>query len=253
MRKVKSIFCAFILFLFPTRLVFWLVNLFGHKLSSGARVGFSFVFISGKLSMNKHTRIGHLNIVRIDNLSMAPGSYIGKLNSIKGPFDIILKERGAIGNGNKIDRAPLGVSYGKAVLQLGLLSKLTANHRLDLMRSVVFGDYTTLAGHDSQIWTHSYYHDEEGAGRFRVDGEVIVGDNVYIGSRCILTPGVSIVSKITVGANSCVSKSLTEVGTYVNSSLRFFEKKSQADLKDGFQKVTDFEVCEEVFERRNHS
>lgn len=43
-----------------------------------------------------------------------------------------------------------------------------------------------------------------------MDGEIKIGDNCYIGSRCIFMPGVKVCNDIIVGAGSCVSKSLTK-------------------------------------------
>lgn len=53
-----------------------------------------------------------------------------------------------------------------------------------------------------------------------MDGEIKIGDNCYIGSRCIFMPGVKVCNDVIVGAGSCVSKSLTKKGVYVNQPLR---------------------------------
>jgi acetyltransferase-like isoleucine patch superfamily enzyme len=227
------------------------LNLLGHKVSSGARIGFSLIWISGRMTLDESTSIGHFNIIKINSLSIDKGGYIGRFNKIKGPIEIILRETAAIGNGNSIDRAPIGVTYGKAVLQLGILSKLTANHRIDCTRSIIIGDYSTVAGHDSQLWTHAYYHDKTGPGRFRVDGEIEIGNNVYIGSRCIINGGVKIADTVVIGSNSSVSKSLTEPGTYVNQPLRFIGPHSDDDARAKFRKVKGHTVCEEVYEKKD--
>jgi len=131
-------------------------------------------------------------MIRINNVSIGNEGYIGKFNSLAGPFDLVLAEKGALGNGNKCYRSPIGVSYGTSVLKLGVLSKITGNHRIDCTRSVIIGDFAILAGHNSQLWTHAYYHDTTGPGRFRLDGDIEIGNNVYIGSGCIVNCGVKI-------------------------------------------------------------
>lgn len=198
--------------------------------------------------MKENARIGHFNLIKVNSLSMDTNAYIVNYNSIKGPIDIMLANTSAIGNRNKIYRAPAPVTYGKAVLQLGPLSKITGNHRLDCTRSIIIGDYSTIAGHDSQLWTHAYYNDKTGPGRFRVDGEIIIGNNVYIGSRCVISSGVKIADQIAVGANSSISKSLVQAGTYVSQPLRYIE--ASKDSHSRFKKVNEKNLCEEVYERK---
>ncbi len=246
LKKLITLGCCFF---FPTPLVFWLLNLLGHKVHFRSRIGFSLLWVPGRLLLEEHARIGHLNVIRINSLSIARQAYIGKLNKISGPIDIVLDETAAIGNKNSIDRAPIGVTYGISVLKLGILSKLTANHRLDCTRSITIGNYTTLAGHDSQLWTHAYYHDKQGPGRFRVDGEIVIGNNVYIGSRCIINGGVTIADTVVVGSNACVSKSLDTPGTYVNQPLRYLVGEG-SDARTKFTPVSGYEICEDVYEKK---
>jgi acetyltransferase-like isoleucine patch superfamily enzyme len=77
-----------------------------------------------------------------------------------------------------------------------------------------------MAGISSQVWTHGYNHAPEGPARFRIDGSVNVGSNVYIGSSCVINAGVKINDSITVGSHACVSKSLQDPGLYVSQPLR---------------------------------
>lgn len=230
-----------------------MLNLIGHKVHSSAKIGFSMIWIDGALNLKEHAMIGHFNLIRVNSIHINQRGYIGNYNRLNGPFEIFLDEKAAIGNGNKFFRAPIGTSYGKAILRLGLLSKITANHRVDCTRSISIGNYTTIAGNDSQIWTHAYYHDKFGPGRFRIDGDIEIGNNVNIGSRCVLNCGVTITDNVVVGSNSCISKSLLEPGTYVSRSLRFIEQSVDDDLRKKFVKVEGFDICEEVYEKKNKS
>ncbi|MBX3165002.1 MAG: hypothetical protein KF900_11025 [Bacteroidetes bacterium] len=250
MNFLKKIITLKLCFLFPTWSVFWLLNLLGHKVSAKSKIGFSFLWMQGKLELNETSRIGHFNIIRINSLTIQKGGYIGKFNNIKGPIEISLAEKAAIGNWNSIYRAPNGVTYGKAVLKIGSLSKITTHHRLDCTRSITIGNYSIIAGNESQLWTHAYYHDKEGVGRFRIDGEIFIGNNVYVGSCCIINGGVSIANAVTVGAGVCVSKSLTEAGTYVNQTLRYIPK-DETDPRLKFKKVEGFTLCEDVYEKKD--
>lgn len=246
---MKKLTTLLLCFLFPSPIIFWVLNLLGHKIHPRTRIGFSLIWINGTLTLREGSKIGHFNIVKTNKVFIDKQGYIGSWNNLRGPFEIYLAETGAIGNGNQCSRAPIGVTYGTSVLKLGILSKLTSNHRVDCTRSVTIGDYTTIAGHNCELWTHAYYHDKTGPGRFRLDGEIEIGSNVYIGSRCVINCGVKITDQVIVGANACISKSILKPGTYVSQPLRFLES-ADIDARTKFQKVEVANLVEEVYERK---
>ena len=133
-------------------------------------------------------------------------------------------------------------------MELGILTKITANHFIDLTRSIKIGDYSIVAGVRSQFWTHGYLHDKTGPGRFRIDGEIIIGNNVYIGSNVVINAGVNIANAITIGSNSTVSKSLKQAGMYVNQGLRFIEKDYNK-VKTKLSKIKYENLIEDVYEK----
>lgn len=249
MKRAKKVITLFVCLFLPIRFFFWLLNLMGHKVHPKAHIGFSLIWMNGSLSLSEFSRIGNFNIVRVNSVTINPQGYIGNFNRFNGPFDIFLADTAAIGNGNSCYRAPLGVTYSNSVLKLGVLSKITANHSVDCTRSIVIGNFTTIAGHNSQLWTHAYYHDTQGPGRFRLDGSIVIGNNVYIGSNSVINCGVTITDAVVVGANSSISKSLLMSGTYVNQPLRFIE--TIGDQRQRFKKVDENNICEEVYERIN--
>lgn len=219
---IRACIAAFLAFLLPSKLAVPVLNALGHRIGRGARIGFSLV-ITSRLCMESQTRIGHGNLVLCCRLVMRNGSRMGRGNLIVGPMSIRLGERSIIGNRNKISRAPAGVSYGPACLRLGKVSSLTADHRIDCMCSILLGNYSTVAGCGSQMWTHGYYHYPQGPDRFRIDGKIVIGNNVYIGSMCVVSMGVNIADAITVGSHTSISKSLDKPGMYVSQALRYIE------------------------------
>lgn len=219
------------LFFPPCRLKNWLLNNLGWRIEKDVRVGWSYISAQ-HVVLSKGSMVGHGNYIRVDRLHLGECAYVQSLNQIKGPLVVVLDKRAAIGNLNKIIRAPLPISWGHSMLKLGELSKITSKHTIDCMRPVVFGDFSTLAGHSSQIWTHGFMHAPSGEDRYRVDGSIRVGDNVYIGSGSIINPGIRIGNGVTVGSNSSVSKSLLKAGLYVNQPLRFIA----LDYKKGLEK-----------------
>lgn len=240
---------AMLLFLLPTFLVRRLVNLLGGKVQKGARVGFSIV-IARSLRLEPGCRIGHGSLVNIRRLILRTEAYIGHFNVCSGPFDIWLAHQAGIGNRNVISRAPIGVTWGTAQLRLGRLSKITASHKIDCTRSVIFGQFSTLAGQGSQIWSHGYVHASSGPGRYRVDGRVTVGDNVYIGSHSLILGGIAIADRVVVGAGMTVSRNLEEPGFYVSASMRMLPLPIPPGDRDDLVQLTKAGLIETVFIKR---
>ncbi|WP_373032501.1 hypothetical protein [Sulfurovum sp.] len=219
--KIKI--AAFISLLFPPcKIKNMLLSLVGWKIAPHVKIGFSYICVK-HVSLGEKSSVGHGNYIKVDCLYLEESAYIQKFNQIYGPLIVVLKKQAAIGNLNKIVRAKHPVSWGHSMLKLGELSKVTSKHTIDCMRPVVFGDFSTLAGYNSQIWSHGFMHALTGPGRYRVDGSISIGDNVYIGSGSILNPGIKIVNGVIIGSNSSISKSLLKSGLYVNQSLRFVE------------------------------
>jgi acetyltransferase-like isoleucine patch superfamily enzyme len=139
---------------------------------------------------------------------------------------------------------------GPAQLWLGELAKITARHRIDCTQSVHIGDYSTVAGAGSQIWTHGYVHDVKGPGRYRVDGRVVIENNVYIGSACLISMGVRIGTGVIVGGGTAVPKSLTEPGLYVSAPMRSLPRPADPEERGDVALLSDPNLVERVFLKR---
>lgn len=255
--EVKSALCfsvakarcvALLLLVLPTSLARPLTHLLGARIHRSARVGFSWVYAS-TLRLGLGARIGHFNVIRIRRLIIRTNSAIGSLNWLAGSFSVILQEQAEIGARNVITRAAVAKEIGYAHLRIGRWSKITAGHKLDLLRTISFGEYSILAGLGSQLWTHGYVHESAGSGRFRVDGAITVGNNVYIGSACVFNPGVCIVDDVAIGSQCCVSKDLLLPGFYVNQPLRHIERSAE-DVRRALVPVEAPGLTEPVFTKK---
>jgi len=204
---MKKTLTALAAFFFPSRVAIIILNILGHKIHPSAKIGFSVLFLNG-LYMGENARIGHFNLIKANKMLMRKGAFLKKFNRINGPINLLFDELAALANSNSVYRANSLVSPGLATLKLGKLGQIVSQNKLDLTKSITVGDNTTIGGHGGQLWTHGYVHEQKGAGRIRVDGEIIIGNNVYIGSRCTFNPGVYIADGVTVGSNVCISKSL---------------------------------------------
>ncbi|MBN1377688.1 MAG: hypothetical protein JXA04_00475 [Gammaproteobacteria bacterium] len=190
--------------------------------------------------MESNVVIGHLNIIRINQLKMGEKSYIGRMNIMNGPFSVELDKRASIGNRNTILRGSLGiVTYGFSELRLGELAKITSSHRIDCTQSVTIAAFSTMAGIGSQIWTHGYIHETHGACRYRVDGKVEIGHNVYIGSGCIISMGVNIASGVIVGAGVTVARNLDVPGLYVSAAIRQLPRPKAPEQRVDLTRVNE--------------
>jgi acetyltransferase-like isoleucine patch superfamily enzyme len=241
---------ALIILCLPSPLCRPLLRLLGHQISGKARLGVSLVMVN-RLVLQGDARVGHFNLLRLRRLVMKRGAYLGRGNIIHGPISVSLSEHAAIGNNNKITRGPLGlVSSGPACLKLGELAKITADHRIDCTSSLSMGSFTTIAGTASQVWTHGYVHDISGPGRYRIDSPVRMGRNVYIGSACVITAGVTISDGVIVGAGTTVARSLLEPGLYVSAGLRKLARPPGPEMRADLRLVRDERLTECVYIKR---
>lgn len=221
------------------------LNIIGHSISYKSKIGVTFLH-TNKIILKDYSKIGHFNFINAKSIKLDESSFIGKFNIINGPIDIVLNEKSGISKNNKIRRSKHPITYGDAFLKLGKNSFIVSNHFLDLTKSVEIGGNSILAGINSQIWTHGYYHSDSDTERIRIDGEVNIGDNVYVGSGCIFNPGVYVSNAIHIGSGSVISKDLKEPGMYVSQSLRFIDNNlDKVKLKT--KKVEGYDLAENVY------
>jgi acetyltransferase-like isoleucine patch superfamily enzyme len=248
--RLRPAVTAFACLLLPSPLLRIVLRVLGHRIGPGARIGFSLLWCHC-LCLDAHTRIGHLNLVRAHRVFLRRGAYVGRMNVLHGPFSILLRQDASIGNSNKVLRAPMGsVTVGPSMLRLGRLSKITAEHRVDVTSTVWMGDYSVLAGSGSQVWSHGYMHDHQGPGRYRIDGAVRIGNNVYIGARCLLSMGVRISDGAIVGAGTTVARNLTEPGLYVSATMRQLPRPPLPEQRSDLQRVHGEHLVETVYRKR---
>lgn len=236
--------------LFPTRLVRPVANAFGHAIAPGAHIGFS-LLICDKLVMAPGARVGHFNLIQVRRVLLRKKARLGHMNICRGPMSLRLEHKAELGNRNTITRAPRGVTFGPAQLWMGQQAKVTAGHSLDCTQSIRLGHCSTLAGKGSQVWTHGYVHEAEAPKRYRVDGNVLIGNNVYLGSSVIVTGGVTICDNASVGVGACVTKHLRDPGFYVSGTLRMLPKPADPNSRADMERVTDPALIETVYRKRD--
>lgn len=240
---------AVLLFILPSWLLVYVMPFFSAKFDKGVKVGFSLVFVED-ISLAKGARIGHLNFIKIPRLSLMSNAYVGVLNYISGPVSIEMDAMAGIGNSNRIFRGGRSIRQRQSNFRLGYYSKVTARHSIECLCDVTFGQYSTLAGSNSQIWTHGYYHYPEGLDRFRIDGAVRIGNNVYIGASSVISMGVSICDSVSIGSHSSVAKSIVEPGLYVSQPLRHIPLSPESVIAK-LDPLPPEESCERAYVKKD--
>jgi len=199
-----------------------LLNLAGHRVARDARIA-SCVLLCRRLCLGPGTRIGRFNLIATQRLLMREGAAIGAMNFLKGRASVWLAPGAEIGNRNKITRGHVPGVVPPSQLRLGALSKLTADHTVDLGDSVLIAGNTVLGGLSSQVWTHGFIHQPDNPERIYIRGKVLIGEGCFIGSRACISAGTVIGDHVSIGAQSSVAGRLTEPGVYVSQRLRHLE------------------------------
>jgi acetyltransferase-like isoleucine patch superfamily enzyme len=166
---------------------------FGYTIHPSCRIGFSFIFTT--------------------RLIMEEGSRVGNLTMCKNIDLLHLKAHASIGNGNWITGFPLGRSRHFAEekdrqpqLIVGEHSAITHRHLIDCTNSVVIGKFTTFAGFQSQILTHTIDIEKSR----QTSAPVRVGDYCFVGTNCVLLGGSALPDFCVLGAKSLLNKAFTE-------------------------------------------
>jgi hypothetical protein len=166
---------------------------FGYELHPASRIGWAWIF-PRKLVMEEGASIGHLTLCK--NISL-----------------LHLKAHSSIGRGNWITGFPLGPSRHFAEeadrqpqLIVGEHSAITNRHLIDCTNSVAIGKFTTFAGFQSQILTHSIDLERNR----QASAPVRIGDYCFVGTNCVLLGGSALPDYCVLGAKSLLNKSFGE-------------------------------------------
>lgn len=166
---------------------------FGYQIHPSCRIGLSWIFPT--------------------RLIMEEGSKIGTLTVCKNIALLHVKAHASIGNGNWITGFPLGPSPHFAHEQdrqpqliVGEHAAITHRHLIDCTNSVVIGKFTTMAGFQSQILTHSIDLEKNR----QSSGPVRIGDYCFVGTNCVLLAGSALPDFCVLGAKSLLNKTFSE-------------------------------------------
>ncbi|MBO0933190.1 acyltransferase [Fibrella aquatilis] len=167
---------------------------FHYDIHPSARIGLAWVY-PRKLIMAEGSRIDHFNTaIHLDLISLAKNASIGRGNWITG----MSKHEHSRHFQHQADR--------RAELHLGESAAITKNHHIDCTNLIEIGAFSTVAGYNSQLLTHSI-----DVTTSRQDSAPIhIGAYTFVGTNVVVLGGASLPARSVLGAKSLLNKSFTD-------------------------------------------
>lgn len=192
--------------------------IFQYSIDKHSHIGFFSVIVCKKLTIIR-SKVGPFNFLHA-NRGLIKGSQIGIFNVVRNVNSFQFLEGSTIHKFNKF----FGTKNTKMVQEVsvktqeniivGYGSVIGRDHYFDLNDEICIGKNVVIGGFDTQFWTHGFTID-----RKKVRGAITIGDNVYVGSRCFFTQGISVADNSSISGNTTVHKSIVESGFYVSNAL----------------------------------
>jgi acetyltransferase-like isoleucine patch superfamily enzyme len=192
---------------------------FDYKIAPSARIGLSWVYPK-KLVMEHGSRIGNLcTIINLD--------------------EVVFKAHSTMGRGNWVTGFPTGTASPhfsqqkerRSRLVLGKQSAITKNHHFDCTSPIEIGEFTTIAGYQSKLLTHSI----DLQNNCQNSNPIKIGNYCFIGTDVVILGGAALPSYCILGAKSLLNKAFLEEWSlyagapaihkcYVNQSDKYFSR-----------------------------
>lgn len=172
----------------------FLNRIFKFNIHPSAKINLSWIFPK-MLIMQEGSIIDHFNIaIHLDEIKMEKNSFIGRGNWITG-FSTYKKSNHFIHQASR-----------KSSLFLDESASVTKNHHFDCTSPITIGRFTTIAGYNSQLLTHSIDLIEN-----RQDSHPIsIGDFVFVGTNVVILGDATLPSYSVLGAKSLLNKSFVQ-------------------------------------------
>jgi carbonic anhydrase/acetyltransferase-like protein (isoleucine patch superfamily) len=172
----------------------FLSRVFGYRLDPAAYIGLAWVYPK-MLVMAAGSHIDHLcTAIHLDEVNLGREARIGRGTWITGfPSDSgtphFAQQRGRVPR--------LVVAEGAAI---------TKNHHIDCTSEVNIGKYTTVAGYNSQILSHSIDLKE----CRQSSAPIVIGDYCFLGTNVVVLGGAKLPGRSVLGAHSLLNKPFGE-------------------------------------------
>lgn len=212
MIKMFKLFICILTILFPNMVKIFILNRMpGYKVSYTCHVGLSLISVDN-LIMKDCSRIGHFNIIKnVQHFNMDEYAIIHNFNRIKSFLGMYMGRNSKLGSHNNIS-GDSQYTKGDSNFKIGELTTVTTHHIFDMTGSIIIGKNSVLAGIYTQLYTHSF-----DLNRDRIERDIIIGDNCYIGSNSIILANIT--SNVLIGAGSTVYNNISEGGLWSSHKL----------------------------------
>ncbi len=171
-----------------------LVKVMKYDIHPTARLGLAWVFPK-YLYMAQNSKIDHFTVaIHLDRIWLGENTRIGRSNWITG-FPTKTQSKHFA---HQKDR--------KSELIVHEQSSITKNHHIDCTNTIEIGKFSTIAGYNTQLLTHSIDIHE---GR-QSSKPVYIGDFCFVGTSCVILGGAILPSYCTLGAMSLLNKAYTD-------------------------------------------
>ena len=165
---------------------------FHYEIGNSCKIGFSFVYPQ-KLIMHDGAIIGHLNrIYHIHLLEMGKNSIMSRGNIVTGHV--------------KKDKSYNLRPLRRSELIIGDESSITIGHHLDCTDRIKIGNFTTLAGLNSQYMTHSINF----KGGYQDCQPIKIGNYCFVGTNVVVLGNFILPDYSILAASSFSKESFSE-------------------------------------------
>lgn len=190
------------------------INIHARELIIGSNVTFGKdinINVRGTLTIQDNSIIGDRFTANGENIQLGEYFY-------NGPTD----SRGmTIGGG--------GSAFPYANLKIGSGMVCHTGH-INLAAPVTIGNDVGLS-HDVDLISHGFWYSVL-EGYPRTVKAITIGNNVIVGWKSLIMPGVDICDNVVIGANSTVTKSIIEKGIYGGTPAKFIKSIVEPDLAE---------------------
>ncbi|HEY2583813.1 MAG TPA: acyltransferase [Mucilaginibacter sp.] len=170
---------------------------FGYKIHPKAKIGLSWVFPK-KLIMDEGAKIEMLTVaIHLDKIEMNYKSKIGRGNWITG----FPTNTNSLHFKNQVGR--------RSELIVGENSAITKNHHIDCTNLIQIGRFSTIAGYQTQLLTHSI----DILKNCQDSAPILIGDYTFVGTNATILGGAILPDYSVLGAKSLLNKSYSQQWT----------------------------------------
>lgn len=172
------------------------------------------IFKNKNSKFGQNFRIGFGSYIDADKIQIGDNVTLGNMVRVKLLDRFELGNDSSIGSSTIICGAYEHNKFAERAFVCGTKVGILCSHYFDVVAPIVIGNNVTIAGKWTQFYTHSFDLVPN-----RLDGSIVIGNNVYIGAGCLINLGVHVCDNVVLQGGTCVNKSIEESGVYASNTF----------------------------------